>query len=89
MDGTGPPFPRILFSAVGQDFWRKHHLCMCREQRGTKSPSVGSIAVPADGRIVHKCKFFCHHTGRRLWELPGKKYTKTHLCVFNKYTFNE
>lgn len=66
----------------------KNTASVCDEQRGTEYPSVGSTAFPADGRILHMCKFFCHRTGRRPWELPGKKYAKDHLCLFSKYLMN-
>lgn len=77
-------FPLLFFTVVGHDFWRRYHFCD-QKSGGNRMPPVGSTAILADGRILHTYKFFCHHTGRRPWELPGKKYTKNHLCLFRKY----
>lgn len=79
-------FPLLLF-VIGQDFSRRHHFCVQRAE-GNRISLCKINSLFSWWQNLHMCKFFCHHTGRRPWELPGKKNTKNHLCLFSKYLMN-
>lgn len=93
MDGTAPPpsFPRLLFSVVGQDFGRKHHLCVCacREQRGIEAPLRGQQLFQLMAEFHTSVNFSVITQVGDYGSFLGRNNTKTHLCVFNKYTCNE